>query len=237
MKKYQELYQKIEENIQKEIYKEGDFLPSEHEFVDLYHVSRDTVRKALALLQENGLIKKVRGQGSIVVKETQIDFPVSSLTSYRELVEQLGMKSKTNVVSLDKITVDSQLSQLTGFPEYRLVWRITRQRIVDDLTSVLDIDYLDKGVVPEMTREIAENSIYHHLEEVLGLDIAYAQKEITIDHITDRDRILMDLGKEHHVVSIKSKVYLHDGRQFQFTESRHKLEKFRFVDFATRKKE
>ncbi|HEW4533332.1 TPA: trehalose operon repressor, partial [Streptococcus pneumoniae] len=25
-------------------------------------------------------------------------------------------------------------------------------------------------------------------------------------------------------------------RQFQFTESRHKLEKFRFVDFAKRKK-
>ncbi|MDG9307145.1 trehalose operon repressor, partial [Streptococcus pneumoniae] len=30
--------------------------------------------------------------------------------------------------------------------------------------------------------------------------------------------------------------YLQDGRQFQFTESRHKLEKFRFVDFAKRKK-
>lgn len=236
MKKYQELFKKIEKDIQNESYPVGEFLPSEHELMEIYQVSRDTVRKALSLLQEEGLIKKLKGQGSKVVREEQIDFPVSNLTSYQELVQQLGISSKTNVVSLDKITVDAKLAQLTGFPEYRLVWRVTRQRIVDDVTSVLDIDYLDKSLVPQLTREIAEDSIYRYLENQLTLDIAYAQKEITIDHVNDRDRILMDLGNDHHVVSVKSKVYLHDGRQFQFTESRHKLEKFRFVDFATRKK-
>lgn len=236
MKKYQELFQKIETAIHEARYPVGAFLPSEHELMQAYKVSRDTVRKALSLLQKEGLIKTYKGQGSKVIHKEQINFPVSQLTSYQELVEQLGIKSKTNVVSLDKLTVDETLSQLTGFPKYRLVWRITRQRIVEDTTSVLDIDYLDKGLVPEISREIAEKSIYHYLEKELGLNIAYAQKEITIDHINDSDRILMDLGNDHHVVSVKSKVYLKDGRQFQFTESRHKLEKFRFVDFATRKK-
>lgn len=86
-----------------------------------------------------------------------------------------------------------------------------------------------------MTREIAEQSIYDYLENQLHLIIAYAQKEITIDQITNRDKLLLDIGAEHHVVSVKSKVYLTNKHQFQFTESRHKLEKFRFVDFATRK--
>lgn len=86
-----------------------------------------------------------------------------------------------------------------------------------------------------MTREIAEQSIYDYLENQLHLIIAYAQKEITIDQLTDRDKLLLDIGTEHHVVSVKSKVYLTNKHQFQFTESRHKLEKFRFVDFATRK--
>ncbi|EQC68210.1 Trehalose operon transcriptional repressor [Streptococcus sp. HSISB1] len=86
-----------------------------------------------------------------------------------------------------------------------------------------------------MTREIAEKSIYDYLENQLHLSIAYAQKEITIDQLNDRDKLLLDIGAEHHVVSIKSKVYLANNQQFQFTESRHKLEKFRFVDFATRK--
>ncbi|WP_366920750.1 GntR family transcriptional regulator, partial [Streptococcus pneumoniae] len=32
----------------------GDFLPSEHDLMEQYQVSRDTVRKALSLLQEEG---------------------------------------------------------------------------------------------------------------------------------------------------------------------------------------
>jgi len=117
-----------------------------------------------------------------------------------------------------------------------LVWRIIRQRVVDQVASVLDIDYLDKELVPTMTREIAEHSIYHFIENDLGLSIDYAKKEITIDHATSRDKILLDIERENHVVSVKSQVYLANGQQFQFTDSRHKLDKFRFVDCAKRHK-
>ncbi len=236
MKKYEQIFKLLKQDILNETYQIDDYLPSEHELVQTYKVSRDTIRKSLDLLQKAELIQKIRGQGSKVIKQAQIDFPVSNLTSYQELVQQHGINSKTNLIQLEKITVDKKLSSLTGFPEYRLVWRIIRQRVVDDVASVLDIDYLDKTLVPSLTREIAEQSIYAYLEEELGLRIAYAQKEITIDPATNRDQILMDIGTDQHVVSVKSKVYLADGQQFQFTDSRHKLEKFRFIDFAKRQK-
>lgn len=236
MKKYEQIFKLLEQDILNEKYQMNDYLPSEHELVQTYKVSRDTIRKSLDLLQKAGLIQKMRGQGSKVIQQEQIDFPVSNLTSYQELVRQHGMNSKTNVIQLEKITVDKKLSSLTGFPEYRLVWRIIRQRVVDGIASVLDIDYLDKSFVPSISREIAEHSIYAYLEDELGLHISYAQKEITIDPATNRDKILMNIGNDHHVVSVKSKVYLSDGQQFQFTDSRHKLEKFRFVDFSKRQK-
>lgn len=236
MKKYEQIFKLLKQDILNETYQIDDYLPSEHELVQTYKVSRDTIRKSLDLLQKAELIQKIRGQGSKVIKQAQIDFPVSNLTSYQELVQQHGINSKTNLIQLGKITVDKKLSNLTGFPEYRLVWRIVRQRVVDDVASVLDIDYLDKTLVPSLTREIAEQSIYAYLEEELRLRIAYAQKEITIDPATNRDQILMDIGTDQHVVSVKSKVYLADGQQFQFTDSRHKLEKFRFIDFAKRQK-
>ena len=236
MKKYEQIFKLLKQDILNETYQIDDYLPSEHELVQTYKVSRDTIRQSLDLLQKAELIQKIRGQGSKVIKQAQIDFPVSNLTSYQELVQQHGINSKTNLIQLEKITVDKKLSNLTGFPEYRLVWRIVRQRVVDEVASVLDIDYLDKTLVPSLTREIAEQSIYAYLEEELGLRIAYAQKEITIDPATNRDQILMDIGTDQHVVSVKSKVYLADGQQFQFTDSRHKLEKFRFIDFAKRQK-
>ena len=60
--------------------------------------------------------------------------------------------------------------------------------MVDDLVSVLDTDYLDMELIPNITRQIAEQSIYSYIEDDLKLLIDYAQKEITIDHSNDRDK-------------------------------------------------
>ncbi|XLG13386.1 Trehalose operon transcriptional repressor [Bacillus velezensis] len=35
---------------------------------------------------------------------------------------------------------------------------------------------------------------------------------------------------------VKNRVFLEDTSLFQYTESRHRLDKFRFVDFARREK-
>ena len=220
MKKYQIIYKDLEKAIHEQKYQVGDFLPTEQELVQSYQVSRDTIRKALTLLVEEGLVKKIHGSGSQVINQEQINFPVSDLTSYQELIEQQGLNSQTNVISLDKIIVDSKLSERTGFS--------------NSCASVIDIDYLDASLVPQLNRSIAEYSIYDYIENQLNLIISHAFKEITIDNATDQDKILIDLGKDQHVVCVRSKVYLNNGKQFQFTESRHKLEKFKFVDYAKR---
>ncbi|WP_159546000.1 trehalose operon repressor [Streptococcus halichoeri] len=235
MKKYEMIFKDLEQKISQNDYAPDDYLPTEMSLAKTYQASRDTIRKALGLLAKAGLIKKSQGRGSQVLKPQQILFPISELTSYQELANAFKMASKTNVISIDKLIVDEVLAQLTGFPIKTLLWRIVRQRVVDGMASVLDIDYLHKGLIPTMTRTIASQSLYDYIENQLGLVIDFALKEITIDQITERDKILLDLGPEHHVVSVKSKVYLANHQQFQFTESRHKLEKFKFVDFARRK--
>ncbi|MGT2751249.1 trehalose operon repressor [Streptococcus orisasini] len=236
MKKYEMIFEQLQKDIAEGNYQIGDYLPTEMQLCQDYASSRDTVRKALQLLVKCGLIKTHQGRGSQVIKHEHIDFPVSQLTSYQELVQQHHMNSKTNVIAIDKLIIDEKLSKLTGFATGGLLWRVIRQRVVDGVASVLDIDYLSKTLVPEMTRELAERSIYDYLEHQLKLDIAFAQKEITIDQINEQDKLLLDIDSEHHVVSVKSRVYLANNQQFQFTESRHKLEKFKFIDFARRKR-
>ena len=87
MKKYQQIYQILKEQILEEKYLVGDFLPSENDLKEHYQVSRDTIRKALKLLQEEGFIETVQGMGSQVSRQAHFDFPVSQLTSYQEIVK------------------------------------------------------------------------------------------------------------------------------------------------------
>jgi GntR family trehalose operon transcriptional repressor len=234
MKKYQEIFNDLQEKIINTTYQPGSLLPTEQDLQKLYGVSRDTVRKALRLLTEKGLIQKVQGRGSQVLKQELLNFPVSGLTSYKELVESLHLDSVTQVISLDLDTIDEKEALRTGFAQGHQVWKVLRTRTIDGFVSVLDLDYLSKDCVPEVTKEIAENSIYAYLENDLGLDISYAQKEITIQASTERERLLMD-NTDEYLVLIRSRVYLGDTRQFQYTESRHKIDKFQFVDFARRK--
>ncbi|MDF2856013.1 MAG: treR, partial [Neobacillus sp.] len=58
--------------------------------------------------------------------------------------------------------------------------------------------------------------------------------EIVVEEPTSEDRSLLDLEGFHNIVVIKNYVYLDNASLFQYTESRHRPDKFRFVDFARR---
>jgi len=89
-------------------------------------------------------------------------------------------------------------------------------------------------VVPELTEEISSNSIYEYLEQNLGLKIGFAQKEIVMEKATAEDRLLLDLHDYDMVAVVNTLVYLVNGKLFQFTQSRHCPDKFKFIDVARR---
>lgn len=235
MKNYEVIYQAIERGILKEVYEAGSYLPSENKLRQTYHVSRDTIRKALSLLMANGYIQKIQGKGSLVLKREQLRFPVSGLTSYKELQNSYGYESNTEVVSLKKIEIGQKIARITGFEVGSICWELIRTRAIDQKKVILDKDILLITIVPELDTEIAKDSIYRYFENQLGLNISFAEKEITIDALTGEDRELLDLNQHDiNIVSVKSRVFTSDARQFQYTESRHQVDKFRFFDFARR---
>lgn len=61
---YDELFRMINEGI----FKEGTRLPSEPDLAKSLGVSRTTLRQALSLLQDDGLIKNIQGRGNFITK-------------------------------------------------------------------------------------------------------------------------------------------------------------------------
>jgi GntR family trehalose operon transcriptional repressor len=235
MNKFNEISLEIQSAIINQLYLPGDLLPSENELAKKYQVSRETIRKALALLMENGFIQKQQGKGSIVLDMKRFDFPISGLTSYKELQTAQHINSQTVVSSNIKIALPDYLVERLKLPKSTQVIYVERQRKVDGEVVILDKDYLLSSVIFDMPNEAAEDSLYNYIENELGLVISYAQKEIIVELATAEDQRLMDLHGDTHVVVVRSDVYLEDTTLFQYTESRHRLDRFRFVDFARRK--
>ncbi|HCE12197.1 trehalose operon repressor [Enterococcus sp.] len=237
MNKFKEIFLDLEQKIVAKEYPPHTLLPSENQLIQTYGVSRETVRKALNLLRNAGYIQKKQGKGSIVLDLNRFDFPISGLTSFRELQETQRIPSETKVVEIRKIAVSPKLHEITDWPVAAEAWKLVRQRKIDGEVVILDKDYLDASIIQVLPEKRAQVSIYDYFENDLGLEIAYAQKEITVDPVNKELRDLMDLHlDDQHVVTVRSLVYLEDTRCFEYTESIHRLDKFRFVDFARRRK-
>ncbi len=235
MKAYEMIYQLLENHILKEEFAPGEYLPSENQLSQQYNVSRDTVRKALARLMANGYIQKIQGKGSIVLKREQLRFPISGLTSYKELQNSYGYSGHTKVVLLAEDTINEATSLTTGFDIGEKVWVLLRTREIDHQKVILDKDYIACRYVKHLDESIATDSIYKYFEQELHLNISFAEKEIRIDHLQETDRLYLDLNhNDVNIVSIQSRVFLANAQQFQYTESRHRVDKFRFYDFARR---
>lgn len=64
---YKKVYQDLKDRIQNGEYLRDALLPSEREIGETYQVDRTTVRKALQLLVDDGLVEKRAGKGTVVV--------------------------------------------------------------------------------------------------------------------------------------------------------------------------
>lgn len=238
MNKFREIFLDLEQKILNKEYPPQTLLPSENQLIKMYGVSRETIRKALNLLKDTGYIQKKQGKGSIVLDINRFDFPVSGLTSFKELQDAQHIRNETTVVQLTKVAVSTRIHEITDWPVASEAWKLVRQRKIDGEIVILDRDYLDANIIQQLPKERAEDSIFDYFEQDLGLAIAYAQKEITVEPVTKEIRDLMDLTlQDQHVVVVRSLVYLEDTRCFQYSESIHRLDKFRFVDFARRRRE
>jgi GntR family transcriptional regulator, trehalose operon transcriptional repressor len=235
-KKYLTIYDDLVKKIQTNVWSVSTMLPSENELTNRYDTSRETIRKALNLLSENGYIQKIRGKGSVVINLNKFSFPVSGIVSFKELAESLQLSSKTIVTGLGVLEADHPVSTVLNKTNDQSIWKVFRIREISGEKVILDKDYFNERYVSLLSKEICENSIYHYIENELGLTISFAQKEIVVEEPTEEDFKLLDLDGFSSIVVIKSHVYLDDTSLFQYSESRHRPDKFRFVDFARRVK-
>ena len=68
---YVEIYNSLFSDIVNGVYPQGECLPGEIALAQKYNVSRNTLRQAMAILCEDGLLVRARGKGTLVVEKKE----------------------------------------------------------------------------------------------------------------------------------------------------------------------
>jgi len=181
-----------------------------------------------------GYIQKSRGRKSIVLDIHRFKLPLSNISSFKEVAPSLGGIVETEVVSLEKTSPSHKIQDILQIGPKEAIWILKRVRKVDGEAVILDTDYLVEPLTPGLTKAIARDSIYAYFEGQLGLTIAYADKIITCKKATKDDQKYLDLQDFDFLVNVDSYVHLEDATIFQYTQSHHRPDKFRFEETARR---
>ncbi|TDM10469.1 trehalose operon repressor [Macrococcus lamae] len=234
--KYRMIYQELSGKIINGEYKQNEQLPSENLLVKQYSVSRETVRKALSLLQTNGFIQKLKGKGSVVIYNESMNFPVSQLISFEEIKESLNMDYITRVESFEKVFAYEHPRVMTALnlTEQTELFRVVRTRRKGDKVNIIDTDYFLVDLMPVLTKEIAEQSIYSYIENKLGQIISFSNKAITFEPMTETELELFGEVTPPYAATVRSIVHLANALPFQYNISKHRASEFKFVDFSRR---
>lgn len=235
MSKYKKVYADIKEKIEQNIWQANQEMPTENELMEIYSYSKDTIRKALSLLEMDGYIQKRQGRNSIILDHNLVRKPfVSELKTVSELNRSAHHQVQTQLTNLYIIQGQPEVMKELEVDEKTDLYRVSRIRTIDGERLEYEISYFDRRIVPYLSKEIAEKSIYQYLENDLGLEISHSRREISFRFATEEEKSLLDLADYDMVVSVTSTTYLADGRPFQYGTITYRPDKVTFVSMAKR---
>jgi GntR family transcriptional regulator len=210
---YLQLYELLRAQIRSGALRPGDLVPTEHELMSRYSVSRITVRAALEQLVRDDLIERRRGKGTFV----KADRPQERdcLHSFTDQMLRAGREPSTRLIRLE-VVEQASASEL-GIPatlQDKLVM-IERLRKLDGQPVGLVRSHIPQrlvpGISPEHFREGGpEQSLLYVLEHHFGIMLDKGEEIIMTCQLKEHEANLLTLPADATVLLKRCIVY---GRQ------------------------
>ncbi|ALC83480.1 MULTISPECIES: GntR family transcriptional regulator [Bacillus] len=187
------LYIKVKEALDKDIrtgkIMVGDRLPSELELAKQSKVSRETVRSAIRLLEEEGKVHVKHGVGTFVVNPIpHAPSSLEKLMSVTSMIKYAGLEDgeKRENIKVERTNEEwASLLQLNHEEEVIVHERI---RTADQEPVVFSKNILPKKLVGEsLIAKGSIGSLFQYLKEECKIDIYKAAAEIVVPLHTDRN--------------------------------------------------
>ena len=191
---YVSVYETITQWLKEGKYKPGDKLPGENILAEQFKVSRGTLRQAMLLLQEDGLISNHQGKGNIVLSNhdvtagglEKIGNPIIEfcLQPVDEKVLVLKLRPSSIVAVID-ITYYSQKMPV-GFAMVYMPYAILEK-------SNVDLENTD--------------SVYEYYMKVLNSSGIYSDTKLRMRKARERLANILEIPEEEAILTLEEELY------------------------------
>ena len=213
-----QLRELLREKIEEGCYGQGTMIPSERDLAAAYRINRMTAKKAVEGLVREGLLRRIQGKGTFVVRTV----PHGNLQTLQGLSEALKVSGKTpftRLVLAEVMEGGGKAGRLLELGPEERIYRILRLRYADQEPVALEDTYVPLGLtegLEDLDFEVL--SLYGVLEE-RGIRPATSDQSLTLARIHPREAKLLGVPPETAVFLFEFLSRDDRGRAIEYTKS------------------
>lgn len=235
---YCDLAEMISARIERNEYLPGELLPTERDFITRYNVSRQTARRAIELLKEEGYVRSVQGQGTFVEKinHSKVAFGVineSDNASFTSLVRKFGIEISSKLLATGIIDSNRFFSSKLEINTDELIFGMHRIRYGNREALAIEYTYLPLKFFEDIGKHNFEHvSLYDYMATKEHLPLNFREKFIMTQA---NPKIAKYLGLTDDLTVNKMEITGFDSENniVEFTESYSRPDKLE-VRFVTK---
>lgn len=145
--------------------KKGDKLPTEPEMMDIYHVSRRTIRTAVDELEKSGIVRRVRGKGTFITENEDKEFTITdSRIGFTRSCQMEGKSATTEVLEKSWICPGPSDIEFLQIDKDEPIFCTKRLRKVDGVPTLIETNHYSSAFT-FLENENLSGSLYEILKK------------------------------------------------------------------------
>jgi GntR family transcriptional regulator len=211
----------------------GDRLPAERELSEQLGVNRMTLRRALRVLELQGLLVRKHGKGTFVA-EPKIDRPMDIVFRFSRGMQKRGYTPGARVISVDQVAVGGNQARELNVPSGSAAYQILRLRSINQEPVMLEGYTIPVGRFAGLDGYDLENrSIYEVMETEYGVRIVRARQSFEPVAASAFEAELLGVRAGAPLMLEKRISYDGDNFPVEYGKDRYRGDRFRFVTEAS----
>jgi len=203
---YRQLYQDLRKKITGGEWTENQLIPPETALMKEYGVGRETVRRAVLQLVNEGYLYRRRGVGTVVCRRRPED-GLENLVSFSAEMFKRGVQPGAELLKLVQRTPPPEVAEaLEISPEEELIF-FRRLRRADGIPLAVEDSFILPSVINEVDPEKLSGSFYHYL--VYDKEIPLGRILVEIRSVSSSEELarLLDIKKGQPLLKMIRTIY------------------------------
>ncbi len=208
----------------------GQRLGAERALAAELGVSRATLRQALAVLEEGGVVRRVPGRGGgTFVAKGKIERDLSRIVGVPALLRSQGVVAGTRVLSARLGEADDVTAQALRTRPGELVVNLVRIRLADGSPFSLEHARLPAKRFPGLLELPLGGSVYELIEEHFGTKPAEATERIEVVLASADEAAILDIEPGAPLMAITRTTNEAGGEPIEFSRDLFRADRTRIV--------